>query len=78
MLKKGGTVILLAPCPDGIAAEHPEVEYYWYMPFYKVKQLVNSKHITDLCAASHIAFGGEKFYSKDINCILVSEGVSSQ
>ncbi len=78
VLKRGGTVILLAPCPEGISVEHPEVERYGYMPFGKVKDLVDSNLIKDLNAASHIAFGGEKFSSKNIHCILVSDGVNLQ
>ncbi len=78
VLKEGGTVILFAPCPDGVSNEHPDVIRYGYLPLKKVRELVEDGEIKDLSAAAHIVYGGEKIYNKGINCILVSDGVTRE
>ncbi|HUV07391.1 MAG TPA: hypothetical protein VMX75_06655, partial [Spirochaetia bacterium] len=77
ILKPGGTIILLAPCPDGVAKEHPDVLKYGYLPYEQVKRLVEEGKIGDLAAADHIARSGSYIHQKDLNCILASEGVSA-
>ncbi|MCL6591500.1 MAG: nickel-dependent lactate racemase [Firmicutes bacterium] len=77
VIKPGGTIVLFAPCPDGVAREHPEVLEYGYIPFTEVKRLVEAGVIKDKCAAAHIVHGGAKLHRKNLQCILVSEGVTA-
>jgi nickel-dependent lactate racemase len=76
VLKRGGTIVLVAPCPDGVAEEHPDVLAYGYRPFEEVAALVEEGRIKDLAAADHIARCGSYVRRKDLRCILVSKGVS--
>jgi nickel-dependent lactate racemase len=78
VLKRGGTIVLLAPCPDGVAEEHPDVLEYGYRPFDEVERMVEEGSIGDLAAADHIARCGNYMYRKDLRCILVSGGVSEE
>ena len=78
LLKRGGTVILLAPCPDGVAKEHPDVLKYGYLPYKDVSRLVEEGKIEDLAAADHIARSGNHMHEKALRPILVSEGVSRE
>lgn len=58
-VRKGGSIILAARCPEGAAPEHPEVERHGYMPYSKVKKLVEEGEVEDLIAAAHMAHVGE-------------------
>lgn len=79
LLKKGGTVVVFAQCPEGICDEHTDVAKYGYLPFNEVDTLVKTGKLTDLAAASHIQHGGEKLYGdKKLHCIIVSSGVSER
>jgi len=71
-VKEGGTIILLARCPEGISREHPEIEQYGYMAYDEVNELVKSREIDDLIAAAHIAHVGE-IIKRKARCYLISE-----
>jgi len=58
-VKKGGSIVLAARCPEGAAPEHPEVERYGYMPYPRVKELIEEGEVEDLIAAAHMAHVGE-------------------
>jgi nickel-dependent lactate racemase len=78
-LKKGGTVVLLAPCPEGVCREHSEVLKFGYQSLEGARTLVKEGKIIDLTAASNIRFAGEKLFSeKKIKCILNSVGVKRE
>jgi len=76
-IKPGGTVVFLAPCPEGIARDHPEVERFGYRPFEEVLRLVEAGEIKDLTAAAHIAHVG-RIMSGKARCILVSRGIGPE
>lgn len=75
LLREGGTLILLAACPAGVANGHPAVLEWGYRPYKEVEALVEDKAITDLTAASHIALAGEIISRKKYRVILVSTGI---
>ncbi len=78
-LKEGGTVVLLAPCPEGVCKEHPEVLKYGYQSLEGARKLVAEGKITDLAAAANIRHAGEKLFGeKKIKCILNSVGVKQE
>ncbi len=73
-VKKGGVVILVTPCPEGIADAHPEVEKYGYVSVAEAKQLVADGKVKDMAAAAHLAHVGR--VTRDWGRgILVSPGV---
>jgi len=77
IVKTKGTIVLLAPCPEGIAVEHPEVEHFGYKPYSEVKDLVEKGKIKDRSAAAHMIHVGRVIREK-ATCILVSEGIDEK
>jgi nickel-dependent lactate racemase len=51
-VRPGGVVILVAPCPEGVARHHPAVLEYGVRPVEEVRQLVASGEIEDVAAAA--------------------------
>jgi lactate racemase len=76
-LKPGGTIVLLAHCPEGVAGQHGEVQRLGYLGVNRVKEMVDSGELTDLTAAAHIAHVGRP--TQDIGrCIMVSQCLSPE
>lgn len=75
LLREGGTLILLAACPDGVACEHPAVLQWGYRPYKEIETLVAKNKITDLTAASHMALVGDIINRKKFRVILISKGI---
>lgn len=71
VVKKGGTIILCAPCPEGVSGEHPALLEYGYMPADKIEELMKLGKIDDLVGASDCARIGELL--KDVKIVLYSE-----
>jgi len=73
-LREKGTVILLAPFPDGISPTHSEFEEYGDRPYEEIKRLIKENKIQDLVCASilvcHALVRGR------CEVICVSEGLS--
>ncbi len=76
LLKKGGTLVLFAACPEGVARPHPIVLEYGYRRWREVSELVTSGAIADRTGASHIATVGKILEEKDMQVIMVSSGIS--
>jgi len=77
VVKTKGTIVLLAPCPEGVAVEHPDVEHFGYKPYHEVKNLVKKEKIKDISAAAHMVHVGRVIREK-ATCILVSEGIDEK
>lgn len=77
-LQEGGTLVLAAACPGGVAAEHSAVLEWGYRSYQEIKELVESGLITDLTAASHLALAGDIIARKKFQVILVSSGISAE
>ncbi|MGH9432762.1 MAG: lactate racemase domain-containing protein, partial [Terriglobia bacterium] len=73
-VRKGGVVILVTPCGHGVSDEHPEVERFGYRPVEEVKKMVESKHMTDLVAAAHLAHNGRVIRDMATG-VMVSPGI---
>lgn len=72
-VRRGGTIILATPCPEGISAEHPEVEEHGYVCVEEVVQQVANGHFRDLTAATHIC--GASRVLEHAHCVVVSPGI---
>lgn len=70
----GGVVILVTPCPEGVATTHPEVEKLGYKTYDEVNALVEAGEITDLTVAAHLVHVGEVIKGKATG-IMVSPGI---
>jgi len=77
VVKTKGTIVLLAPCPEGVAVEHPEVEHLGYKPYQEVKNLVEKGKIKDLSAAAHLVHVG-RITREKATCTLVSKGIDEK
>jgi nickel-dependent lactate racemase len=73
-VKRGGIIVFLTPCPEGVSKEHPEVEELGYQPIPAVKKMVEDGSIDDLIAAAHIVMVREVL--DRAKCIIVSDGLS--
>ncbi len=57
-LKKGGVLVTVTPCPEGVAQGHPELTDIGYLPFAEAKAMVDQGEIEDLTLAAHIVHVG--------------------
>jgi len=76
-LKKGGCLILVTPCPEGVSDEHPEIIRIGYLPFKEVKEKVENRKIYDLTLAAHLVHVGRVIQEKGRG-ILVSPGINRE
>ena len=75
-VRKGGVMVLVTPCPEGIAPEHPDIVNYSFMPFSDVERLVGAGHMTnDRIGAAFLALVGN-ITAVNAKCILVSTGIA--
>jgi nickel-dependent lactate racemase len=56
-VKDGGTIILCAPCQEGVSREHPVLLEYGYVPKERVEKLLKLGKISDKIGASECAHG---------------------
>jgi nickel-dependent lactate racemase len=74
-VKKGGVVILITSCPEGISVSHPEILEWGYQTFEEVDQKVRQGKIKKLTAAAHLVHVG-RVIKERAKGILVSPGIS--
>ena len=74
-VKRGGTIITLAPCQEGVSSEHPELAKFGHRPYDEVRKLVESGAMNDLNAAATSAQIGQILDDK-VKVALYSEGIS--
>jgi nickel-dependent lactate racemase len=74
-VKRGGTIILFAPCPDGVSPEHTELAQFGHRPYEEVKKLIERGVMRDLNAAAASAQIGQILADK-VKVVLYSEGIS--
>ncbi|GAW91950.1 nickel-dependent lactate racemase [Calderihabitans maritimus] len=64
VVKDGGYVILVTPCPEGVSTTHPEIEKFGYLPLKEVEELVQKKELEDLTVAAHLVHVGRVIKEK--------------
>lgn len=77
-IKDGGTLIILASCPEGLDPEHPVIGEYGFRSYEEIAELVEQGKITDLVGATHMTQLGNMIFKRDIDCVLVSKGISEE
>jgi len=73
-VKKGGTVILVGPFPDGIANPHPDMEKYATRSYKEIEKLIKDKEIKDLVCAAALLLHALIIENSQVIC--VSDGMS--
>lgn len=76
-LKKGGVIVTITPCPEGIAQGHPKLKDMGYMPFNEAKAMVDRGEIEDLTLAAHIVHVGRIICDKGRG-VMVCPGIGRE
>jgi nickel-dependent lactate racemase len=76
-LKKGGVLILVTPCAEGVSAEFPQLSRIGYKTYHEVEAMLGSGELTDLTLAAHLVHVGRVVREK-ARCILVSAGIDAE
>ncbi len=74
-VKRGGVVILITLCPEGVSPSHPEVLELGYQTFAEVDSKVRKGMIQKLTVAAHLVHVG-RVIKERAKGILVSRGIS--
>jgi nickel-dependent lactate racemase len=75
-IKPGGTIILVTPCPEGVAVTHPEILGYTGLSAECLRQKVQRKEIADEVAAA-LAIAWAQVKERE-NVCLVSDGITAE
>lgn len=73
-VEKGGTLILVAPNPEGVAHNHPNFLKIGYRPYQEIKAMVEAGQVDDIVGAAVLADNCQILESHD--CVMVSPGIS--
>ena len=75
MVRPGGTIIVVTPCPEGVAVTHPEVLEYSAQPAEVLLRRYENNEIADRVAASlAVAWARVRDHAR---VVLVSDGIAS-
>ena len=75
MVRPGGTIIVVTPCPEGVAVTHPEILEYTAQPAEALLRRYQRNEISDRVAASlAVAWARVRDYA---SVVLVSDGIAS-
>ena len=77
VVRQGGVVILVTPCPEGISLSHPEILEFGYQTYEEVASEVQQGKIAKLTVAAHLVHVGEVI-KKKASGILVCPGISKE
>jgi len=75
-VRDGGTLIVVAPNPEGVAPNHPNVLEIGYRPHAEIIRMVEANEIEDVVGAAILADVAQIVDRAD--CIMVSPGVTSE
>ena len=73
-VEKGGTLILVAPNPEGVAHNHPNVLKIGYRPYEELRAMVEAGQVDDVVGAAVLADNCQILESHD--CVMVSPGIT--
>jgi nickel-dependent lactate racemase len=72
-VRDGGTLILVAPNPEGVAPNHPNVLEIGYRPYAEIVRMVEAGEVEDIVGAAVLADVAQVMDRTD--CVMVSPGV---
>ena len=75
-VRDGGTLIVIAPNPEGVADNHPNVLGIGYRPYAEVVRMVEAGEIADAVGAAILADVAQIVDRAD--CVLVSPGITRE
>jgi lactate racemase len=73
-VKRGGSLIVVAPNPEGVANNHPNVLGIGYRPYEEIRAMVEAGGVDDVVGASVLADVCQIVEAHD--CIMVSPGIT--
>lgn len=73
-VRDGGTLIVVAPNPEGVADNHPNLLAIGYRPYHEIVKLVDHGEVEDVVGAAVLADVCQVVDRTD--CIMVSPGIS--
>lgn len=76
-VKKGGVVILITTCPEGVSPSHPEVLELGYQTFKDTEEMIQKGLIKKLTVAAHLVHVG-RVIKERAKGIMVSKGISKR
>jgi nickel-dependent lactate racemase len=75
-VKKGGTLIFVSPCPEGVSSQHPEIIQIGYKTGYEqIKKLVAEGKLSKVVAAN-VWMGNEILQNSEV--VFVTKGISEK
>jgi len=75
-VRDGGTLIVVAPNPEGVADNHPNVLEMGYRPHAEIVRMVEAGEVEDIVGAAVLADVAQIVDRAD--CIMVSPGVTQE
>jgi lactate racemase len=75
-VRQGGTFIVVAPNPEGVAPNHPNVLEIGYRPYAEIVRMVEAGEVEDVVGAAVLADVAQVVDRTD--CIMVSPGVTRE
>lgn len=75
-VRQGGTLIVIAPNPEGVAPNHPNVLEIGYRPYAEIVRMVEAGEVEDVVGAAVLADVAQVVDRTD--CIMVSPGVTCE
>ena len=75
-VRDGGTLILVAPNPEGVADNHPNLLQIGYRPYAEIVRMVEAGEVDDVVGAAILADVAQIVDRAD--CVMVSPGVSRE
>ena len=74
MVRPGGTIVVLTPCPEGVARTHDDVLNYAAKPYDRIEQMITSGAVEDPVGASNAVAWARIRETADIS--IVSDGIT--
>lgn len=75
-VREGGTLIVVAPNPEGVADNHPNLLEIGYRPYDEIVRMVEADEVEDVVGAAILADIAQIVNRAD--CVLVSPGITRE
>jgi nickel-dependent lactate racemase len=76
-VRRGGVIIIVSPCYEGLSVTHgAEILRIGYRSRQEILRLVNEGRFTHRVAAVHMIQVAEATFERDVQCVLVTKGIS--